>query len=76
MKYIVWKRNDGYIGASCGSLPNGWITGGAYKTFEGAGKEVTFEQLAEFDDWQKVLDFIRETKLSLTQNTESCILPE
>ena len=57
-KYFVWKRNDGHIGVALGSMPTGWTTGGAYRTFEGAGQPVTFEKLAEFPSWEGVSDFV------------------
>lgn len=62
-KIVVWKRNDGYIGCSL-YLPQDWLTGGTDELDEqgkrkGSGIPVTFEQLAEFPEWNReVYDYI------------------
>lgn len=55
-KYIVWKRlPDGYIAASLGHLPKGW-------TYPDGTVDVTFEQLAEFDEWSDAHEFIAHAR--------------
>lgn len=48
--YYVWRRNDGYISATCGSKPHGW-TGTD-------GSVHTFEHLGEFEKWVDAHDLI------------------
>jgi len=50
-KFIVWRRNDGIIGASAGYMPRDYTTGGDYRTSKGSGKPVTFIMLGEYTDW-------------------------
>lgn len=71
-KYVVWRRNDGYIGASVASKPRDYPTGGVWETVKeraervaaglplaGAGVMVTFESLGEYDSWDEALDKIK-----------------
>ena len=65
-KFVVWRRNDGYVGASACYCPRNYVTGGVYETYkeseerrkkglplEGAGIPVTFEAIADFDNWDE-----------------------
>lgn len=49
--YFVWIRNDGYIDVTKGGMPRDYVTGGDYRTREGSGKPVTFQQLGQFHEW-------------------------
>lgn len=53
-KFVVWKRNDGYVGATAGRLPNTY-TGGD-------GHVATFELLLETDSWPEAYDLILATR--------------
>jgi hypothetical protein len=52
-KYIVWKRNDGYVAASVNHMPSGWVQ-------PNDNKPVTFEKLGEFTEWHEAYMFIQE----------------
>lgn len=53
-KFVVWKRNDGYIGASAGRLPSRYV---------GADGHVSiFELLLETDSWSEAYDKIVEER--------------
>ena len=53
-KYYVWRRNDGYIHASCGGKPDNWNTVD--------GRHVSFEHLGEFDEWKDAHDLIAKLR--------------
>ena len=54
--YVVWMRNDGYIGVSYGQMPRRWT---------GANGSVhTFEKLAEFSDWNAAHNFVFDFRFS------------
>lgn len=66
-KYVVWKRNDGAIGASANYLPRNTVTGGAEPAKgeshrPGSGIPITFVQLGEFTEWWPAHDFIKEQR--------------
>jgi hypothetical protein len=55
-KFVIWKRNDGYIGATAGYLP---------ADYTGANGEVnTFEKLFETDDWGVAYDYMHDNRRS------------
>jgi hypothetical protein len=61
-KYLIFRRNDGYINCSLNTLPHDWVTGGADPEYpggprEGAGIPVTFEKLGEFDTFLEAYTF-------------------
>jgi hypothetical protein len=60
--YIVWRRNDGYVSATCGSrLPRGW----KYRDKDtGELVEVTFEELLVTDDWPAAHARIRAERVA------------
>lgn len=54
MKYVVWKRNDGYVNVSCERLPIDWNT---------PNGPVTFEELRTFVGWTiECIDYILEQR--------------
>ncbi len=54
-KYYVWRRDDGYVSSTAGRMPMGWKTPD--------GREVTFEQLGVFDEWnQETIDLIERER--------------
>ena len=62
--FIVWQRDDGYIGATAGYLPRNTVTGGSEplpgETIRpGSGIPITFEKLGQFEQWQDACDFIK-----------------
>ena len=61
--YYVFRRNDGFIHATCGYKPNGW-------KLSYSGKAITFEILSEHDNWPDAYDAILEAK-SKEANDES-----
>jgi hypothetical protein len=56
--YFVWRRNDGYIGSTV-FMPTGWIQ-------PGDGKDVTFDLLGEFDDWDGARSCVLRNRASAT----------
>lgn len=49
-EYIVWVRNDGYVGVTVG-MPNGWVQ-------PNDGKVISFVKLGEFRDWCQAHDCV------------------
>ena len=57
--FFVWRRNDGHIGVTT-YMPRDYITGGSEPIISGGerpgfGLPVTFERLAEFDEFENAL---------------------
>jgi hypothetical protein len=81
-KYIVWRRNDGYIAATANHMPQNWLTGGSDpgpgETHRpGSGVPVTFEFLAEFPEWTKeCYDFIVDARAKEEANRSIKVFDE
>jgi len=58
-KYFVWRRNDGFVHASCGSKPSNWVAG---------GEATTFEHLAEFDNWVDARALIEKLRVIIAED--------
>ena len=62
-KYVVWRRNDGYVGCTT-HMPQDYQTGGAEPTDPrsrlrpGSGEPVLFAKLDEFNEWQPAHDLV------------------
>lgn len=58
--YIVWRRSDGYVSATCGSrVPAGW----KYRK-DGELVEVSFEELLVTGDWAAAHARIRAERVA------------
>lgn len=55
--YYVWRRNDGYVHATCGSKPSNWT----YWTCVD-GSRTTFEHLGEFNNWPDAYNLIAKLR--------------
>jgi hypothetical protein len=71
--YFVWRRNDGYVSASCNFMPQGW---------RHPNGEVTFEKLLETPCWGEAADMIRSAREASSTNAaqgeqlSSCVQSE
>jgi hypothetical protein len=70
-KFVVWRRNDGYIDVSL-DLPRNHVTGGAEPLTPngprpGGGQEVSYVSLGEFTEWWPCHDFVRTARLEETK---------
>jgi hypothetical protein len=52
--YYVWKRNDGYVGATK-YMPRGWRQADD-------GSEVTFQLIGSFVDWPDARDCVQANR--------------
>ncbi len=53
--YYVWRRSDGYVGATCNRMPADYVSGDrSITTFVGVGR---------FDDWGAARDRILEERV-------------
>jgi hypothetical protein len=59
-KFIVWRRNDGYVGATAGRMPQDYqISDG--KTL---GQWVTFVKISEHERWSEAYAVIETERSS------------
>ena len=70
MSIIIWKRNDGQLGACEGSLPSNYRTGGAYRSREGAGLPVTFEEIGRAETWPEVDEFCKNYRSQIAASDD------
>lgn len=63
-KFYVWKRNDGYIGATA-YMPTNFYGGGPYdKNIPWVANITSFIELGEFLNWGDAVTFMAESRLS------------
>jgi len=55
-KFYVWKRNDGHVNCTKGHMPINYFPG------NNSLKEITFEKLGEFEEWEDALKLITEKR--------------
>ena len=60
--YFIWRRNDGYIGATAGWMPNGW---------RNPFCDVTFTKLGETTSWSETREIIERERAGAEAGAEA-----